>query len=81
MADESIYEELSKEGLSRRSFMKFCGLMAGAMGFTQMPTLGVGKAHRQCLNIEGVCQPGCQSAGKQTQAACYLVGTPGLRRL
>lgn len=39
MADESIYDEMSKEGLSRRGFMKFCGLMAGAMGFTQVPAL------------------------------------------
>ncbi len=43
MADESIYEELRKEGLSRRSFLKFCGVMAGAMGFTQLPTLANGK--------------------------------------
>jgi hydrogenase small subunit len=37
MADESIYDEMRKEGLSRRGFIKFCGLMAGAMGFSQMP--------------------------------------------
>jgi hydrogenase small subunit len=42
MADESIYDEMKKEGLSRRSFLKFCGLMAGAVGFTHMPPTGTG---------------------------------------
>jgi hypothetical protein len=38
MADESIYDELKKEGLSRRGFIKFCGTMAGAMGMVRLPT-------------------------------------------
>src|SRR5664279_6358920 len=37
MAGETIYEEMKKAGVSRRSFLKFCGLMAGAMGFNSLP--------------------------------------------
>ena len=32
MSEDSIYKELSKEGISRRDFMKMCGMMAGAIG-------------------------------------------------
>ncbi len=38
MADETIYEEMKKAGVSRRSFLKFCGLMAGAMGLNAAST-------------------------------------------
>ncbi len=27
MADESIYDQMKNAGLSRRSFLKFCGLL------------------------------------------------------
>jgi hydrogenase small subunit len=37
MADESIYDEMKKAGLSRRSFLKFCGVVAGAMGINALP--------------------------------------------
>jgi hydrogenase small subunit len=37
MAGETIYEEMKKAGVSRRSFLKFCGLMAGAMGLNALP--------------------------------------------
>jgi hydrogenase small subunit len=53
MADESIYEELKNDGLSRRSFMKFCGVMAGAMGFTQMPEIGSGKLSGRGYKSQG----------------------------
>lgn len=33
---ETIYEEMKRAGLSRRNFMKFCGLVAGAMGMTAL---------------------------------------------
>ncbi len=39
MADESIYDEMKKAGISRRDFMKFCGLTAGAIGLTALPPI------------------------------------------
>lgn len=39
MADESIYSEMKKSGLSRRDFLKFCGLTAGAMGMSVLPPI------------------------------------------
>ncbi len=41
MAGETIYEEMKKAGVSRRSFLKFCGLMAGAMGLNALPPVQV----------------------------------------
>ncbi len=38
MAD-TIYEEMKKAGVSRRGFMKFCGMVAGAMGLTALPPI------------------------------------------
>lgn len=38
MADESICDELNKDGVSRRDFMKLCGLMSGMMGLQYLPT-------------------------------------------
>ena len=32
MSEDSVYKELMKVGVSRRDFMKLCGMMAGAMG-------------------------------------------------
>ena len=37
MSEESIYQNLKKEGVSRRDFLKLCGLVAGAMGMTVPP--------------------------------------------
>ena len=42
MAGETIYEEMKKAGVSRRSFLKFCGLMAGAMGLNALPPVQAG---------------------------------------
>ena len=39
MAEETIYEHLRKEGISRRDFMKMCGLLAGAMGLNYLPPI------------------------------------------
>jgi hydrogenase small subunit len=39
MSEETIYEHLKKNGVSRRDFMKLCGLLAGAMGVGKMPPL------------------------------------------
>lgn len=39
MANKTIYEELKNAGLSRRDFLKFCGLMAGALGLNSMAPL------------------------------------------
>ncbi len=37
MAEKTIYEHLKDEGVSRREFMKFCGLLAGLMGVEFSP--------------------------------------------
>lgn len=39
MSDDSIYSEMKKEGMSRRSFLKFCGLVAGAMSLNLLPPM------------------------------------------
>ena len=39
MPEESVYESLKKEGVSRRDFLKLCGVMAGTMGLNAMPPL------------------------------------------
>jgi hydrogenase small subunit len=37
MPEETIYEHLKKEGVSRRDFIKMCGMLAGVMGLGQLP--------------------------------------------
>jgi len=37
MSEDSIANELNKDGVSRRDFMKLCGLMAGMMGLEYLP--------------------------------------------
>ena len=39
MSDETIYDHLKKNGVSRRDFMKLCGMLAGAMGMGKLPPL------------------------------------------
>lgn len=39
MSEETIYEHLKKNGVSRRDFMKLCGILAGAMGVGKLPPL------------------------------------------
>jgi hydrogenase small subunit len=39
MSKESIYEHLRKGGVSRRDFLKMCGILAGAMGLGKLPPL------------------------------------------
>lgn len=39
MSDESIYQEMKKSGYTRRDFLKFSGLVAGAIGLTSLPPL------------------------------------------
>jgi hydrogenase small subunit len=41
MADESVYGEMKKAGISRRSFLNICKLTAGAIGLSAFPTVGV----------------------------------------
>ena len=36
---DTIYDEMKKKGVSRRDFMKFCGVVAGAMGLNALPPL------------------------------------------
>jgi hydrogenase small subunit len=37
MGEKTIYQHLKSEGLSRRDFMKFCGLVSGMMGLEFLP--------------------------------------------
>ena len=39
MTDDSIYRHMKDEGVSRRDFLKMCGLAVGALGMTKMPPL------------------------------------------
>jgi len=39
MREETIYEHLQREGVSRREFIKYCGMVAGAMGLWVTPVL------------------------------------------
>mgnify|MGYP001331287569 CR=1 FL=1 len=39
MPEKSIYDEMKEKGISRRDFMKFCGAVAGAIGFHTLPPL------------------------------------------
>jgi hydrogenase small subunit len=38
MSEKTIYQQLKEEGLSRRDFMKFCGLLSGMMGLEFTPS-------------------------------------------
>lgn len=37
MSEDSVYKKFKQEGVSRRDFMKFCGMMAGAIGLHHVP--------------------------------------------
>ncbi|MBI9051797.1 MAG: hydrogenase small subunit [Anaerolineaceae bacterium] len=37
MAEDSIYNEMKKAGISRRNFLKYCGLVAGVIGISDVP--------------------------------------------
>ncbi|MCA9972613.1 MAG: hydrogenase small subunit, partial [Anaerolineales bacterium] len=37
MAEKSVYEHLKSEGVSRREFLKACGILVGAMGMNKLP--------------------------------------------
>jgi hydrogenase small subunit len=39
MKKETVYERLRKQGVSRREFMKMCGLLVGAMGLRSAPPI------------------------------------------
>jgi hydrogenase small subunit len=48
MGEETIYEHLRDEGVTRREFIRYCGILAGSMGLTALPpglpgTGGLGK--------------------------------------
>jgi hydrogenase small subunit len=45
MTEKTVYQHLREEGLSRRDFMKLCGLVSGMMGLEFLPTVkGFGAA-------------------------------------
>ena len=37
MSEETMYQHLRREGVTRRDFVKICGLLAGAMGLNTLP--------------------------------------------
>jgi hydrogenase small subunit len=39
MTKETVYEHLRKQGVSRREFMKMCGLLVGALGLRSAPPI------------------------------------------
>lgn len=39
VSEETIYEHLLREGVSRRRFIRYCGMVAGAMGLWAAPVL------------------------------------------
>jgi hydrogenase small subunit len=39
MAEETVYEHLRREGVSRRDFLKLCGMLAGVIGLRHAPPL------------------------------------------
>lgn len=48
MGEETIYEHLRGEGVTRREFIRYCGILAGSMGLTALPpglpgSAGLGK--------------------------------------
>jgi hydrogenase small subunit len=42
MTEKSIYDEMRENGISRRDFMKLCGLVSGALWLNATPVLDVG---------------------------------------
>ena len=45
MDDKSIYSELKNQGVSRRDFLKISGMVAGAIGMTQLPPMELSGAN------------------------------------
>ena len=41
MTEKTVYQQLREEGLSRRDFMKLCGLVSGMMGLEFLPAVKV----------------------------------------
>ena len=39
MAEDSIYDEMKKAGISRRNFLKYCSMVAGVIGLSDVPFL------------------------------------------
>ncbi len=52
MAKDTIYEEMIKAGLSRRNFLKFCGVMAGALGLNALPPVQSAQASDFSSHLE-----------------------------
>jgi len=77
MADESIYDEMRKNGVSRRDFLKFSGMVAGVIGLNGLsPMETIGKVEGQRCRKPGAqpqtIRPGYPGAGSQVQASCHL---------
>jgi hydrogenase small subunit len=47
MAEETVYDYLRREGVSRRDFLKLCGLLAAAMGLRCVPPVEASELPRQ----------------------------------
>jgi hydrogenase small subunit len=52
MAEKTIYEHLSDKGVSRRDFLKICGMLVGAMGLSNMPPLEASGLPRGLNKVE-----------------------------
>ncbi|MCL4562118.1 MAG: hydrogenase small subunit [Chloroflexi bacterium] len=50
----TIYDELARGGISRREFMKICGLLAGALGLTSVPPVDVNAAYDALRKPDGL---------------------------
>jgi hydrogenase small subunit len=46
MAEDTVYQRMKAAGISRRDFMKACGLLAAAMGMTQIPAVEASDVNR-----------------------------------
>lgn len=53
MTDETIYRHMKDEGVSRRDFLKMCGLVVGAMGMTKMPPLNASGLPASLNKVDG----------------------------
>jgi hydrogenase small subunit len=61
MAEDTVYQRMRAAGISRRDFMKACGLLAATMGMTQIPVVEAGGLSR---NDPDVRRRGSEEAAK-----------------
>lgn len=52
MSEDSVYQKLKQEGVSRRDFMKLCTMMAGAIGMTNLAP-GIPEDFKRMASVTG----------------------------